>query len=89
MSQNLLKTIHAARDAYRRNAWADATELFLRADAEAELEIDDLEALVWRRLCRLTIERCYRRSTGSTHITPKRGITISLRGPHSGAASGR
>lgn len=47
MSQDLPKTIHAARDAYRRNAWADATELFLRADAEAELEIDDLEALVW------------------------------------------
>ena len=47
MSQNLLKTIHAARDAYRRNAWADATELFRRADAESELEIDDLEALVW------------------------------------------
>jgi DNA-binding CsgD family transcriptional regulator len=47
MSQNSLKTIRAARDAYRRNAWADATELFLRADAEAELEIDDLEALVW------------------------------------------
>jgi len=47
MSQSLPKTIHAARDAYRRNAWADATELFLRADAEADLEIDDLEALVW------------------------------------------
>lgn len=47
MSQSLLKTIHAARDAYQRSAWADATELFLRADAEAELEIDDLEALVW------------------------------------------
>ena len=47
MSPNRLETIHAARDAYRRNACADATELFLRADAEAELEIDDLEALVW------------------------------------------
>jgi hypothetical protein len=47
MSKNLCNTIHAARDAYRRNAWADATELFLRADAEAELEIDDLKALVW------------------------------------------
>lgn len=47
MANNLLNTIHAARDAYRRNAWADATELFLRADTETELAIDDLEALVW------------------------------------------
>jgi len=47
MSQNPLETIQAARDSYRRSAWADATELFLSADAESELEIDDLEALVW------------------------------------------
>jgi ATP/maltotriose-dependent transcriptional regulator MalT len=41
------ETIDAARTAYRRNAWADATELFLRADAEAALDASDLEALVW------------------------------------------
>lgn len=41
------ETIHAARAAYRRSAWADATELFLRADAEAALDAPDLEALVW------------------------------------------
>ncbi len=41
------KTLLAARDAYRRGAWADATDLFLRADAETGLEIDDLGALVW------------------------------------------
>lgn len=47
MSQYLLGTIQAARDAYKRGAWADAADLFLRADAESELGIDDLEALVW------------------------------------------
>lgn len=47
MSQNLLKTLEAARDAYQQRAWGDATELFLRADDEVGLEIDDLESLVW------------------------------------------
>ncbi len=41
------ETIDAARTAYRRNAWGDATELFLRADAEAALDAPDLEALAW------------------------------------------
>jgi len=41
------KTIDAARAAYECNAWHDATELFLRADAETGLEAGDLEALVW------------------------------------------
>lgn len=41
------QTIDAARTAYSRNAWADATELFLRADAEAALDPPDLEALAW------------------------------------------
>jgi tetratricopeptide (TPR) repeat protein len=45
MAEN--KTLEAARDAYRRRAWADAADLFLRADAETELAIEDLEALVW------------------------------------------
>lgn len=40
-----MKPIEEARAAYRRCAWADATDLFLRADAEAQLEVDDLEAL--------------------------------------------
>lgn len=47
MTQNPLETIQAARDAYQQSAWADATELFLVADAAAELGIGDLEALVW------------------------------------------
>lgn len=47
MPQGVLRTIEAARDAYRRGAWTDATDLFLRADAEAELGIKDLDALVW------------------------------------------
>ncbi len=41
------KTLLAARDAYQRGAWADATDLFLGADTETGLEIDDLDALVW------------------------------------------
>ncbi len=41
------ETLQAARDAYKRQAWADATDLFLRADAETGLLIDDLESLVW------------------------------------------
>lgn len=47
MSRDTVQTLQAARNAYRQSAWADATELYLRADAEAELEIGDLEALVW------------------------------------------
>jgi DNA-binding CsgD family transcriptional regulator/tetratricopeptide (TPR) repeat protein len=47
MSQNSNDAVQAARDAYQRRAWADATKLFLRADAETGLDIDDLEALVW------------------------------------------
>lgn len=47
MSQRPLEPIQAARDAYRQGAWADATDLFVRADAECELGIDDLDALVW------------------------------------------
>lgn len=47
MSANLHKAIQAARAAYDRGAWADATELYLNADAESELGADDLEALVW------------------------------------------
>src|SRR5690606_11010616 len=47
MSQDQLETIRPARNAYARSAWADAAELFLRADAESGLGIDDLEALVW------------------------------------------
>jgi len=47
MSKNLPGTIQAARSAYERGAWADAAELFLRADQEASLAIEDLESLVW------------------------------------------
>ena len=47
MSANQHKAIQAARAAYDRGAWADATELYLNADAESELGADDLEALVW------------------------------------------
>lgn len=47
MSQNPLEAIQAARDAYDRGAWADAAELFLRADAVSELGLEDLDALVW------------------------------------------
>lgn len=46
MSQGSLRKVEAARAAYRRNAWADATDLFLHADAETPLEAEDLEALV-------------------------------------------
>ena len=66
MSRKSDGTIQAARDAYETGAWADATELFLRADAESELEIDDLEALVWAaavsaqdRVMLATLERVY------------------------------
>jgi len=47
MTQNFRTLIQAARHAYQHGAWADATEMFLRADAETGLEIQDLEALVW------------------------------------------
>lgn len=40
-------TLCAARAAYENGAWADATDLFLTADAEAPLGSDDLDALVW------------------------------------------
>lgn len=41
------RKIQAARAAYRRNAWADATDLFLLAAADSKLEIEDIEALAW------------------------------------------
>ncbi|MBO6719721.1 MAG: helix-turn-helix transcriptional regulator [Rhizobiaceae bacterium] len=47
MPKNPPEAIQAAREAYRQGAWADAARLFQRADAESELEIDDLEALAW------------------------------------------
>lgn len=47
MPRSHAETIEAARSAYRRNDWSDATDLFLRADAARELGHDDLEALVW------------------------------------------
>lgn len=66
MSPHPLETVEAARDAYQRGAWADATELFLRADAEAGLGIGDLELLVWAagisardRLMLAALERVY------------------------------
>ena len=66
MAQDPLETVQAARDAYDRGAWADATELFLRADAESGLGIDDLETLVWAagisahdREMLMAIERVY------------------------------
>ena len=36
MSRNPLKTIHAAREAYLRNAWSDATELFRTTFTEVD-----------------------------------------------------
>lgn len=47
MSPNATEMLETARDAYDRGAWSDAAELFLRADANSGLEIDDLESLVW------------------------------------------
>lgn len=41
------QTLQTAREAYGRGAWADATDLFLRADAESRLNIEDLDRLVW------------------------------------------
>src|SRR5690606_31646758 len=45
--QDPLAALEAARNAYRRGAWDDATDLFLRADAVTRLAVHDLEALVW------------------------------------------
>ena len=66
MSQHPVGTVQAARDAYKRGAWADAAEFFLRADAESELGIGDLEAMVWAagisardRLMLAALERVY------------------------------
>jgi len=39
--------IEAARAAYSSSSWADATDLYLQADAEATLDVPDLEALAW------------------------------------------
>lgn len=36
-----------ARKAYADGAWADATDLFLRADSRSSLEPEDIEALAW------------------------------------------
>jgi tetratricopeptide (TPR) repeat protein len=36
-----------ARNAYAENAWSDAADLFLLADATSPLEPDDIEALAW------------------------------------------
>lgn len=47
MTERSSETLEAARAAHDRNAWADATDLFLRADDEAGLSTEDLEALVW------------------------------------------
>lgn len=47
MPNNSSDTLQAARSAYQRGDWADATTLFLQAEDEEALEIDDLEALVW------------------------------------------
>lgn len=47
MREDLRDLVHAAREAYNNGDWADATALFLRADAEAALGIEDLESLVW------------------------------------------
>ncbi len=47
MPEGPSETIEAARQAYQRGAWADATGPSLDADAEAGLGIDDLEALTW------------------------------------------
>ena len=40
-------TLGAARQAYDRGEWADATALFQQADGEVTLAPSDLEALVW------------------------------------------
>ena len=40
-------TLQAARTSYQQGAWADATRLYLEADLDTELGIEDLENLVW------------------------------------------
>lgn len=45
MTEN--RTLQTAREAYGRGDWADATDLFLRADAESPLDAEDLDRLVW------------------------------------------
>lgn len=42
-----VSTLSQARGAYARRAWADAFELFQRADLAAPLEIEDLERMMW------------------------------------------
>lgn len=66
MSENPRDKLQAARSAYDRGAWADATELFLGADAETGLDTGDLEALAWSaaisaqdRVMLTTLERLY------------------------------
>lgn len=40
-------TLEDARDAYAQGAWADATDLFLRADEQSRLSTEDLDRLAW------------------------------------------
>jgi len=40
-------TLQDARRAYSQGAWADATDLFLSADAQSPLNREDLDRLVW------------------------------------------
>jgi DNA-binding CsgD family transcriptional regulator len=47
MQVDTVPTLAPARGAYARRAWADAFELFRRADEIAPLGIDDLERLMW------------------------------------------
>ncbi len=41
------QTLQTARQAYGRGDWADATDLFLHADAKSPLDAEDLDRLVW------------------------------------------
>ena len=47
MPDDVADTIAEARQAYADGRWADATALFLRADGQKPLQIDDLDALAW------------------------------------------
>ncbi|MEQ9040333.1 MAG: LuxR C-terminal-related transcriptional regulator [Silicimonas sp.] len=47
MNETARNKLLAAREAYARGDWADATDLFLSAGAKSDLEIEDVEALVW------------------------------------------
>jgi len=47
MNETSRNKLLAAREAYARGDWADATDLFLSAGAKSDLEIEDVEALVW------------------------------------------